>query len=802
MDGSKIKEIQEITIAALLHDIGRFMERAYAGEPTHFTDKPHPDYKWTYMFFEKVVGDGLLKIPESLDISKIKRIASLCEDHRNQEENEIIKKSDLLYRHDKWRKHGDHLREAKKPLISILSSISIDKRKSKKLAYHKLLPIGYNEEIFPVQNEDLKLSTREYRDLWDKFVDDLQKIDIPDVKIFIGALIAVLKKYTWCVPVSSDDDYRDIPLYDHMLTTSAIASSLYAYRKTEEDKTTGDNKEFLLVSGDLSGIQKFIFDLKQQGEKGVSKILRGRSFYISQMTSAAVHYILDETGLTPVNRIMDAGGRFTLLMPNTDEVKKKIGNCRDRIEEFCLRTFSGELALIIDYNVSFSLDDMKGDKFSYIIGDFMAVETEKAKKRPLSNALKKSSFVMEENYVELADKGACIICGKEPQIGGNYDNYERGKICDFAYKKGQELPGAYYILLEKVYDHPETTDFWGKYHLSVSRSKNFKGDLDKLSYIECINDYGDSVFPVIEISTHVPRYTADNIKKLEENNQIKEDEDPPEPDDIKTFSHIAYESKGIKMLGILKSDLDNMGFIFREGLPKNKITLARTVALSRCVNFFFTYYLSEYLDDKEKYNETYTLFAGGDDLCLIGPWNRMIELSVDIQKEFCKYTGENDDITISSGIHFAKPHYPAGKAISHAEKVLEMSKDRGKNRFTMCGYTAEWGGELNKFLEFGNKLGDEMKKDSPIKSSTLYRFLYYHQEYLSMKDLARGALWLSHLYYDLERNVFSSALIRERIDKVKEFFNPLLESHQDREKLFIEKLPLALFPVIWKRRSN
>jgi len=805
MDESRIREIQELTIAALLHNIGIFMERAKAGSHIEFADKLNPDYEWTYRFF----ANGFLKIPEKLDKNKIMKIASLCEDPDIREENEIIKKSDLLFEKEKKKvpkkKNG-------KPLISILSSITINKKKETRFAYHKLLPLEYNKDIFPIQDE-IKLSTSDYRELWDKFVNDLRKINIPDVKIFIGALIGVLKKYTWCIPLSEDDDKRDIPLFDHILTTSAIASSLYAYNHSGEDEGSEGKNEFLLVSGDLSGIQKFIFDLKQQGKKGVSKILRGRSFYLGQMTSAAVQYILDETGLTPVNRIMDAGGRFTLLMPNIEEVKRKLKECRRRIEKFCLETFSGELALIIDYGVSFSLKTLRKGKFSQVISELMAYETEKAKKRPLSYALNNtsdnSSFVMEKNYSQLARTGACVICGKEPQIGGNLDNYERGKICNFAYKLGQDLPRGKYILLknaDKLYGNPEPTDFWEKYYLSVK--EKFDGNFTDLSYIECINDCEERILPVSEISTHVPKYREDEIEKLKENNKVKEEEEEPKKDQIKTFSHIACESDGIEMLGILKSDLDNMGFIFRGGLPEDKITLTRTVALSRCVNFFFTHYLSEFLSDNDKYKDVYTLFAGGDDLCLIGPWNNMIKLAVDIQAKFHEYTGKNDDITISSGIYFAKPHYPAGKAISHADEVLELSKERGKDSFTMCGYTAKWGEELNRFLNFGRELEKEMEKEknSPVKSSTLYRFLYYHKEYMSMKDpdipFIRGVLWLSHLKYDLERNVFSSSLIKGRKSEIKKLFKPLQESHRNREKIFIEKLPLALFPVLWKRRKN
>ena len=816
--------IDEVAIAALLHDTGKFMQRAFISEsylsettkkmedyicpPGKYGRRTHRHSLWTYEFFERKI----LRIPAGMDYNRIQRVASF---HHNPEDDffqKVIQKSDMLSSGFDRIPEDEEKSDAKffeKPIVSIFSEISIFGEKEKK--YHNLCPLGYNGEILPVSDKSMKLSPKDYKSLWDQFIEEIRLINTDNIRVFMGALLYLLKKYTWCIPSSTYKSMPDIPLYDHMLTTSSIASSLYRFH-LERDETrdmsvlkNDRERKFLLISGDLSGIQKFIFDLKQEGSKGVSKILRGRSFYLGQMTSAAVHYLLDSLDIPLTSKIMDAGGRFTLLVPNTERTLKIIGECRNIIEKYCLETFSGELSLNIDNGVSLSQQDFKVSNYSNIVAKLTALEMEKKKKAPLINALRDSSFVMEKNY-DLFEKGACNICGKEPILEVN-DGKNLGNLCEYAQKLGKELPHSDYIIFEKVNRDIKSTDFWGKYRLKLCSDKPKKHEnlvyAEKICDNSRLNNAGHSpnkmeIFPTAEISNYVPQYG-------EMEAYVEDDGTRHYEGDIKTFADIAKKSDGVDLLGILKSDLDNMGYIFRGGFPENTVSISRIVSLSRSVNFFFTTYLAGFL--AEKYPDTYTLFAGGDDLCLIGPWNKMIDLARDIHKEFHEYTGKNDDITISSGLHFIKPNYPAGKAISHSEDVLEISKEKGKDCLTMFNYSVKWGEELNTYLALRDSIRNEINKgESPIKSSTLYRFIEYHREYRKMifEHDHRGALWISHMKYDIARNIKEHRVIKkdpERRKEVDGFLFKMMETHSDKLKV-IEKLPVALFPVILAGRKK
>jgi CRISPR-associated protein Cas10/Csm1 subtype III-A len=65
----------------------------------------------------------------------------------------------------------------------------------------------------------------------------------------------------------------------------------------------------LLVGGDISGIQKFIYTISS---KGAARMLRGRSFYLQLLTEALLRYTLVELGLPYSNVIYSGGGHFYL----------------------------------------------------------------------------------------------------------------------------------------------------------------------------------------------------------------------------------------------------------------------------------------------------------------------------------------------------------------------------------------------------------------------------------------------------------------------------------------------------------
>ena len=116
---------------------------------------------------------------------------------------------------------------------------------------------------------------------------------------------------------------------------------------------------------------------------------------------------------------------------------------------------------------------------------------------------------------------------------------------------------------------------------------------------------------------------------------------------------MANEAKGIRRIGILRMDVDNLGHIFIRGLnykegftgggqsdgqdqeQKKLGFLSRQAALSRYINSFFTAYLTDFVEDSFK--SCKIIYAGGDDLFAVGPWNKLPELAFEIREKFKEY---------------------------------------------------------------------------------------------------------------------------------------------------------------------
>ena len=119
-----------------------------------------------------------------------------------------------------------------------------------------------------------------------------------------------------------------------------------------------------------------------------------------------------------------------------------------------------------------------------------------------------------------------------------------------------------------------------------------------------------------------------------------------------TFEEFAREAEGISRIGVLRADVDNLGQAIVSGFHNAKngdryMTLSRTATLSRQLSLFFKYYIRFILENGEyslegknggKKRQATIVYSGGDDVFIVGAWNDIIELSVDLRRKFEQYT--------------------------------------------------------------------------------------------------------------------------------------------------------------------
>ncbi|MFQ6056140.1 MAG: hypothetical protein ACE5J3_09195, partial [Methanosarcinales archaeon] len=220
---------------------------------------------------------------------------------------------------------------------------------------------------------------------------------------------------------------------------------------------------------------------------------------------------------------------------------------------------------------------------------------------------------------------------------------------------------------------------------------------------------------------------------------------------IYSFDCIAATSEGEQLLGVLKADVDYLGFIFSIGLEKEKeeeniTSISRISTLSRMLDTFFSGWINMAVHNN--FGNCYIVYSGGDDLLIVGPWNSIIELSKYIERNFRNYTCNNPNITLSAGIFLCKPKYPIARSSKLAEDALENSKDIGRDRITVFDTTVQWTemSDIIKCYEFF----DSALKNKEISTSYVYRLLKYNRMYIE-----GNIMYYPLMSYDIARNIIN-----------------------------------------------
>ena len=196
---------------------------------------------------------------------------------------------------------------------------------------------------------------------------------------------------------------------------------------------------------------------------------------------------------------------------------------------------------------------------------------------------------------------------------------------------------------------------------------------------------------------------------------------------------MAHEAKeGPPYLGVLKADVDRLGFILSKGFAKvpkedgddySSLSVSRVVALSRMLDFFFNAVVKKLV--KEEVKDLYSVFAGGDDLFLVGPWDKIIEFETKLREKFERFTCYNEKITISVGIEVVKPTLPITFIAKLSKEALDRAKKK-RNATCIFGKSISYGDGRIATLEELRRQADELEKllEDDSGNSFLYKVYY------------------------------------------------------------------------------
>ncbi len=545
-----------------------------------------------------------------------------------------------------------------------------------------------------------------------------------DFDSFLVVMDSLLKKYFWSIPASGKED-EDISFYEYIRTATAVAAVLVQDIQAD--------MPYMMVAGHFSGIQKYIFSVSRVGTGGVAKRLRARSFYVNAMVSALAHCIIHKFGLPMVNILMLTGGKFYILLPNTEETAGKLQKIEQQVAKFLYEKYKGNLSLelvweeiadngLCNYNETIAslcrkIDRKKTRLSESILIDRNEWNTEKF--AVYQDLLHKS--MCKACRSALVDEGTemCANCETDTEIGG-----ELPKIKAFAFsrKKGQ------YKLLD---------DYYLNLDISAGGEQNY--------LIMELNDtnLADSYDKPVTI------YYAVNNVPLQTTGQIK------------TFGEIADSAQGIRKLGILKADVDTLGFLFSEGLrgPNNEnIPVARLNTFSFMLDLFFGGCLHQLICSR--YQNIYCVFSGGDDLLFIGPWSDMPALAMDINKMFHEYTGGNPCVTLSAAICVAESGGHISTLAEQCEKELEQVKQgsdkivyrekSGRNGIYFLGKRMTWE-DFQQQIARGRELVHVSAKTGTGILRRLATYSSMYQDFLKYKSVDK-LMFLPLFSNDMKRN--------------------------------------------------
>ena len=722
-----------LALAGLLHDIGKFAYRAEEtfGEVGRLWKQDLARNRQEYGYYHAYLGSWFAShyVPRRWDVD-----ALIAHHHRpGTDEERIIALADSLSAGE--RENESETQTGEQPIRqirSIFGSVSLhDKGLSEKeTGYVPLAPLALKKSvIFPYQALSDEEVSRRYRNLWQDFRQEIARLKEAaeagnlGLPAYLEAMQALMMRYTWAIPSAYWKTVPDVSLYDHSRMTAALAVALADFddatvqrlmaqwrvlAQNPDESTDPGPPVALLVGGDISGIQDFIYTI---AAKGAAKMLRGRSFYLQLLTEAVLRFLLRELDLPYTNVIYSGGGNFYLLAPLS--AQPHLERIQADIARILLRYHGTDLYLVLGW-AEVPLAGFARQKFP----NYWAIMHRHLQERKQRKYAELGPAELYTRIFQVPDDGGnpdhvCSVCGSETRKVEHWDEWEdQERICTlcraFAEDLGQALPYTKEIRwawVDREEGHPHQATwrtvlraFGAQVALEGREADRASRAWQRPDVIWFLDDpetwpQGRVAWPRYTVQ-RIPMVTEDEVEDIKARLSPADLEDqPPVPKRPKTFTHLQVQTRGgFHRLGVLRMDVDDLGLIFSKGLGK-QATLSRLAALSFQMSLFFEGWVKRILEDPHAAwnNLVYTVYSGGDDLFLIGPWDVMPDLALRIVDDFTEYTGGHPALHLSGGMAFVHGKYPIYQAAEDAGEAEEQAKALpGKNAFAFLGRPWKW----------------------------------------------------------------------------------------------------------------
>lgn len=756
-----MKQQNYLPLAALLHDIGKFRQRATGRNTKH--------QEHSYEFVNEDFEDFFAPCGETFK--------NAIRNHHTNGHN-LIEKQVILADRLSASEREDEERETEDFVASPLASIMSRLECAEKEHRYKLTALNFDRDTI-IPSETAEVSQKDYAELWNNFKTDFDKATEgkPYEPAHYQTIVALLHKYTSRIPSATPwkkDGKKTIPdisLYDHLRTTAAIAACIGRELKDETEvdeelillsgKKESDRNICALIKGDISGIQNFLYHIQSDG---ASNQLRGRSFYLQLLTEAIAHYVLKQFDLPITNLILASGGHFYILAPYTDS-KEKLNTSRQEISQKLWELHRGDISCIFA-GIPIKARDFKAENFTKK-WDAVSDKVNQRKQQKWSELGAQGMF---DNLFEPHDDR--VIDEQEDDEEKKRDPWQFEKL-------GRKLRDAKYLITYNIEEsdilpEPKWHDAINAFGLDVDVSEDTPAKPKRQAANTVVYRLGDTRF----------------LKNIEEfqsgNNLVSYDFRIFKPVIAQTkegktadYDYLANASEGVNWFGALRMDVDNLGSVFIDKLEN--ATISRHATLSRELRLFFEGYVpklcKEYNENRDK-QILELIYAGGDDLFLVGGWSALPDIAEHIRSEFRHFV-TGDHVTLSGGIAIEHMKYPLYQFAARSGNAEKNAKGRDKkNAITFLRKPMKWE-EFAEARKWHQKFLDALTGRNQLPRDILTRLSHIY----SKKELKKHRWAWRSLYY------FHRLQERYKYDEQKAFLHELKQelNHEDSSQ-FREEL--------------
>lgn len=660
-------DLKEVALSALLHDVGKLLQRG-SGEPRAAT---HSEFGRTFL--------GELGYSEAICEAALRH-------HGRGRPGQTVSEASfastlVVYAADNvassFRREESAWSgfDASAPLNAIFNfihrenAVNPDGRWSYPLAeYGK----GGVNSYLPRNPREAGTVPRDYKRLKDGMVESFKQLENPQDVV---SVLNLLERYGSNVrSTTSRSDTGDISLFDHSRVTAAIAVCIAGHLEATGTEPTLNEVEdraaerYLFVRGDMSGVQRFIYTITS---KGALRMLRARSFYLELVAEHAVSEVLRRAGAPRTNVIYVGGGGFQLLLPNT-------GRSREAAEAVG-RELNGVIANSFGRDLYLTLATLPCAATG-IVGEGLGETLRKLGKALSEQKSRKHYGDLDLLFAEQPEPEteSCSVCTRDDVPVREYDprgyevaSGENGEepirlceTCRMLARASRKLVGGHYLVE-------------GGEDLRIGEAGYGLSEIDR-GAVYALDGVGDDACLRGAVPLPAARYA------------MRDDE---QKDQIMDFGKLSERAAGASRLAVLRMDVDDLGEIFRAGLPEQMRTFDRYAALSRAFTTFFKVVVPEicagsyenslrlFSEDRER--AATVVYSGGDDLFIVGAWSDVLELAVDVCRAFREFVCENPAVTLSGGIsiHTAgEPLYLMAEQAGMAEEIAKGNERDGRKK--------------------------------------------------------------------------------------------------------------------------